>query len=232
MHIYLLVFWLVPIAAFMSTVAVVTTNKRFPHDLGRSISQRALIAMIGEQTNRWTFAELNDEAATQLEPLRYALYPILIVFPLGLFAAAVAFDIAALASGDTSWFNISFLVMGAGVLCGLLAALPGLADWVAIPRNARAKAIGLWHGGGNVAVLLLFAISWFIRRGRAEVPNTEALVLSFVAAALMLMTSLLGAELVDRLGVGVDNGAHLDAPALSSERSAAAEPVQPMRRAS
>jgi uncharacterized membrane protein len=162
----------------------------------------------------------------------HPLHPILIVFPLGLLATAAAFDIAALVSGDKGWFNISFWIMGAGILGGLLAALPGLVDWVAIPKNTRAKAIGLWHGGGNVVVLLLFAISWFIRRGRAEVPNNGALVLSFCAVVLALITSWLGGELVHRLGVGVDDGAHLNAPSSLSGRPATGGSVQEMRRAS
>jgi uncharacterized membrane protein len=255
MNIYLLLLWLVPLVAFLSAGVIVATDKRVRHSQGRSISDRGLIAVIGEQTNPWTFAESNDEATPRIEPasmysirapgglsggvmeskikfVRHPLHPMLIVFPLGLLATAVAFDIVALASGNYEWFNISFLIMGVGILGGLLAALPGLADWVAIPKNTRAKAIGLWHGGGNVVVLILFAISWFIRRERAEVPNTGALVLSFFALALSLITAWLGGELVDRLGVGVDNGAHLNAPSSLSGRPATAEPVQPMRRAS
>lgn len=73
----------------------------------------------------------------------HPLHPMLIVFPLGLLATAVAFDVAALVSGDAGWFNISFWLIAAGILGGLLAALPGLVDWVAIPNNTRAKAIGL-----------------------------------------------------------------------------------------
>ncbi len=65
----------------------------------------------------------------------HPLHPMLIVFPLGLLATAVAFDIAALVSSDNGWFNISFWIMAAGILGGLLAALPGLIDWVAIPSN-------------------------------------------------------------------------------------------------
>jgi uncharacterized membrane protein len=232
MNIYLLVLWLVALAATISAVVIVTTDQRVRHGLGRSISQRALIAVIGEQTNAWTFAELNDEATTQLEPVKHSLHPILIVFPLGLLATAVAFDIAALISGDDGWFNISFLIMGTGVLVGLLVALPGLAEWVAIPKKTRAKAIGLWHGGGNIVVLILFAISWFLRRGRAEVPNTGALMLSFCALALSLITAWLGGKLVNHLGVGVDSGAHLNAPSSLSGRPADAEPAHPMRRAS
>jgi uncharacterized membrane protein len=161
----------------------------------------------------------------------HPLHPMLIVFPLGLLATAVAFDIAALASNDIAWFNISFWIMAAGILGGLLAALPGLIDWVAIPSNTRAKAIGLWHGGGNVIVLVLFAISWFLRRGNAGVPSSGALVLSFLALILALITGWLGGELVDRLGVGVDNGAHLNAPSSLSGRPATDGSEQQVRRA-
>ena len=165
----------------------------------------------------------------------HPLHPMLIVFPLGLLATAVAFDIAALVSGDAGWFNISFWLMAAGILGGLLAALPGLVDWYAIPRNTRAKAIGLLHGGGNVVVLILFAISWFLRRAADTVPSSGALVLSFIGVILAVVTGWLGGELVDRLGVGVDRGAHLDAPSSLSGRPAtepAAEPAERLRRAS
>jgi uncharacterized membrane protein len=151
----------------------------------------------------------------------HPLHPILIVFPLGLLATAVAFDIAALVTSSNDWFHISFWIMAAGILGGLLAALPGLIDWAAIPNNTRAKAIGLWHGGGNVVVLVLFAISWLVRRAGAEVPSAGALVLSFAGLLLALVTGWLGGELVDRLGVGVDDGANLDAPSSLSGRPAA-----------
>jgi len=39
-----------------------------------------------------------------------------------------------------------------------------------------------------------------------------ALILSFAGVVLALVTGWLGGELVDRLGVGVDDGAHLNAP--------------------
>jgi uncharacterized membrane protein len=149
----------------------------------------------------------------------------LIVFPLGLLATGIAFDIAALTSGDIDWYHISFWLIAPGILGGLLAAVPGLVDWLAIPKNTRAKAIGLWHAGGNVVVLLLFAISWFVRRANAEVPTGVALVLSFAAILLALVTGWLGGELVDRLGVGVDNGAHLDAPSSLSGLPAASAPT-------
>ena len=72
----------------------------------------------------------------------------------------------------------------------------------------------------NFVVVLLFIVSWLMRRGGAEIPATPALALSFVAVVLALVGGWLGGELVDRLGVGVDNGAHLNAPSSLSDRPA------------
>jgi uncharacterized membrane protein len=153
--------------------------------------------------------------------LGHAVHPMLIVFPLGLLATAVAFDIVALVQKDPSWYHISFWMIAAGIIGGLLAAVFGLIDWLAIPSGTRAKRIGLLHGGSNVLVVLLFIGSWFIRRGSDQmIPTSSALALSFIAVVIALFAGWLGGELVDRLGVGVDSGAHLDAPSSLSKRPA------------
>ena len=73
--------------------------------------------------------------------------------------------------------------------------------------------------GLNVLVVLLFAGSWILRRPEPESPNGLALALSFGAVIIAVVAGWLGGELVDRLGVGVDEGANLNAPrSLSSEK--------------
>jgi uncharacterized membrane protein len=136
----------------------------------------------------------------------------LIVFPLGLLGASIVFDIAWLVSGNGRWADIAFWMISVGVLAGLLAAVFGFIDWRAIPTGTRAREIGRWHGLGNVVVVGLFAASWFLRRDDPIRPDTLAVVLSFLGVGLALVTAWLGGELVDRLGVGVDDGANLDAP--------------------
>jgi uncharacterized membrane protein len=152
--------------------------------------------------------------------LGHPIHQMLVVFPLGLLATAVAFDIVGLVRGEASWFDISFWMIAAGIIGGLLAAVFGFIDWLAIPSGTRAKTIGLLHGGGNVVVTLLFIISWLLRRPAPENPGFAAFAVSFVAVLLALVTGWLGGELVDRLGVGVDTGAHLNAPSSLSGRPA------------
>ena len=100
----------------------------------------------------------------------------------------------------------------AGIVGGFLAAPFGWIDWFAIPTGTRAKSVGLLHGLVNSAVLLLFIGSWWLRHDAPDRPETLASILSFAGAGLSLVGGWLGGELVERLGVAVHEGAHLDAP--------------------
>ena len=150
--------------------------------------------------------------------LGHPIHQMLIVFPLGLLAMAVIFDLLAIALGNGYWSEISYWMVAAGVITGLLAAPFGFIDWLAIPAGTRAKRIGAIHGVGNVVVVALFALSWLMRRDAPQSPEGLALLLSFAAGGLALVTGWLGGELVDRLAVGVDEGAHVDAPSSLSSR--------------
>ena len=152
----------------------------------------------------------------------HPVHPMLIVFPLGLLATAVIFDIIYLVSGTARWTLAAYYMIGAGVLGGLSAALFGWLDWLGIPGATRAKRVGLWHGVGNVVVLALFGLSWALRRVSPDTPPTGAIVAGLIGLVLTAITAWLGGELVDRLGVGVDEGAHLDAPSSLSELPAGA----------
>jgi uncharacterized membrane protein len=150
----------------------------------------------------------------------HPIHQMLIVFPLGLLATALILDIIYLITDSGKWAQAAFYDMGIGILGGLLAALFGLIDFLAIPSGTRAKSIGTRHGLGNLVVVVLFAVNWLLRKGNPQEPGTFPIVLSFVAIAIALMTAWLGGELVDRLRVGVDDDAHLDAPSSFSGRPA------------
>jgi uncharacterized membrane protein len=145
--------------------------------------------------------------------LGHPIHQMLIVFPLGLLATALIFDLIALSLGrHRGLFAASHYMIAAGIVSGLVAAVFGLIDFLKIPGNTRAKRVGMLHGVGNVIVVALFAASWFLRRDLPVDPPLAATILAAGGAALATVTGWLGGELVDRLGVGVDDGAHLDAP--------------------
>ena len=153
--------------------------------------------------------------------LGHPIHPMLIVFPLGLLVTSLVFDIIHMSTGNPDFSVAAYWAIAGGIVGGLIAAVFGLIDWLAIPGGTRAKGIGLWHGVGNVVVVGLFAGSWLLRSGSAGyAPDTVAFGLSLVAVVIGAVTGWLGGELVDRLGVGVDDGAHLDAPSSLSGRPA------------
>jgi uncharacterized membrane protein len=150
----------------------------------------------------------------------HAIHPVLIVFPLGLLSTAVIFDILWLITHRTGFPIAAGYAIPAGVVGGLLAAVFGLADWLAIPGGTRAKRVGILHGVGNVVVVALFAVSWLLRWApdNGWRPGAAALVCSFAGVALAVVTGWLGGELVERLRVGVDDSADLNAPSSLSRQ--------------
>jgi len=152
--------------------------------------------------------------------LGHYVHPMLIPLPLGVLSMAVVFDIVRLVTGQTAWSLAAFYMIIAGIIAGLLAAVFGLIDWLAIGGGTRAKRVGALHGIGNVVVVTLFFISWWIRRPMPDAPTTTALVFSFAGGLLALVTGWLGGELVERMAVGVDDGAHGNSPSSLSGRPA------------
>lgn len=158
---------------------------------------------------------------SKVKLLGHPIHPMLIVFPLGLLATGVIFDLVHVIRGNTEFATVAFWMIVAGVIGGLLAAAFGLLDWLAVPRGTRAKSIGLMHGGGNVIVVGLFVVSLLLRYNQPDyAPPSLSIVLELIGAGLALLTAWLGGELVDRLGIGVDAGANANAPNSLSGRRA------------
>src|SRR5437588_9555611 len=169
------------------------------------MSSIVLIANAWREGRRYTME-------SKVKAFGHPIHPMLIVFPLGLLATSLFFDIIHWITGNGFFSVIAFWMITAGVIGALLAAIFGLIDWLAIPAGTRAKTVGLWHGVGNVVIVLLFIVSWLIRLNAQANPSVIAYILSIVGVVLALVTGWLGGGVVERLGVGVDEGANLNAP--------------------
>ena len=149
---------------------------------------------------------------SRVKLLGHPVHQMLIVFPLGLLATSVIFDLVFLANRETEMAVAAYWTQAAGLIGGLCAAPFGLLDWMRIPVHTRARRVGAVHGIGNAIVMLLFLCSWLLRGDPSHIPPALALLLSFSGAALAFVTGWLGGELVVRHGIGVHNNAGLDAP--------------------
>lgn len=155
---------------------------------------------------------------SRLKVLGHPVHPMLVMFPAALFVTAVLFDIIDTAGGPDFLGEVAYWNITVGLIGGLLAAAAGAFDLLAIPTGTRAKRVGLTHAAANVAVVLLFAAVWVVRLNADSRAAGGALIaIEVVALGILGISAWLGGELVDRLGVGVDRDAHLDAP--SSLRS-------------
>lgn len=149
---------------------------------------------------------------SRLKILGHPLHPALVVLPLGLLSVGALFDVLYIVLGDDILANVAYWNITLGTLGGVAAGAVGLVDWLAIPGGTRAKSIGLLHGAGNAVIVVLFAWSWWLRLPDVTyAPDLLPLLLALLGVALALVTAWLGAELVYRLRVGVDDDAHMDA---------------------
>jgi uncharacterized membrane protein len=161
-------------------------------------------------------SEVHMESKAKI--LGHPIHQMLVPLPFGMLAMAAIFDVIYLVLNNPTMLIVSYWMIAAGVVGGLVAAPFGLIDYLAIPSGTRAKSVGMVHGIGNVVVLLLFTISWLLRYDSSNpsnpnihYPSVEALALSFAGFALAGITGWLGGELVSRLRVGVDEGANVNA---------------------
>ena len=80
-----------------------------------------------------------------------------------------------------------------------------LMDLLAIPRHTRAFRTGLTHMVINLTVVVLFAVSFGLRRGHLDDGDATiaAVVLSIIGLALLAVSGWLGGKLAYRYGVRV-----------------------------
>jgi uncharacterized membrane protein len=136
----------------------------------------------------------------------------LVVFPLGLFVTAVIFDAIDRLGGSATFGQVGFWNIGAGLIGAVLAASAGWIDWTGIPTGTRAKRIGLVHGTINGFVTVLFLVAFLVRlNADSRSVSWPIMVLELIALAASGVAAWFGGELVDRLGVGVDHDASVDA---------------------
>jgi len=145
--------------------------------------------------------------------LGHPVHQMLIPLPAGLFVVAALLDVVDIFV-EAAWIpTVTFWNIGLGIVSALLAAVFGLVDWSNIPRFTRARRVGAIHGLGNVVAVALFAGALWLRYDNLDHrTGTISLALEIVAFGLLGVTAWLGGELVDRLGIGVDDGANVDAP--------------------
>ena len=135
----------------------------------------------------------------------HPIHPMLVPFPFAALVGAMLFDLAGWILDMHALTATARHLTYAGIGFGLLAAVPGVIDFVrTVPPQSSAKKRARTHGLLNVSALVLFTISLFVRSA-ADEPAPLAIALELVGAVALVYSGWLGGVLVNRNLIGVDH---------------------------
>jgi uncharacterized membrane protein len=144
--------------------------------------------------------------ASKASIMGHPVHPMLIPFPLALWVFSFIADLLYLIRGDVTWVVLAKYTLAGGIIGGLLAAVPGIIDWLAL-KSGEVKTIANWHARLNVIALLIFAASLYLRTryGAPMVGEslTVPILLSGLGVILISISGWLGGSLSYEHGVGV-----------------------------
>jgi uncharacterized membrane protein len=140
------------------------------------------------------------------------IHPMIVHYPIALWTTSVVTDVIFYFYRNTSLILISKFLLAAGIAGAIMAAMPGLIDWLTITEPA-AKKTGTLHMILNFSALLLFGVSLYLRMrhyGAAAVGYHLQVPFVISVAGLIDMTiaASLGGKLVYKHRMGVDETAN------------------------
>lgn len=142
----------------------------------------------------------------------HPIHPALIALPIGLFVWAFVCDIVYLSTDrDKMWYDMAFWAGIAGIVTALLAALPGIGDFLTMAQKTDARDMALVHGGLNITVVVLYFIAMLLMLDDGATSGgslAAVFILHLVGVGLLGLSGWLGGELVFRhhLGMVPDDG--------------------------
>lgn len=146
----------------------------------------------------------------------HSIHPILIAFPVAFFTGTLIFDILALVLDESSFWQTGYYMEIAGVISGLIAAVPGTIDYFfTVPPKSSARKRAATHGILNVLLVIIFLIAWLIRR-HEDASVTVIIGLEVLGVILLIITGWMGGTLVGRNQISV-NIMHANAKEWSEE---------------
>ncbi|HYF30730.1 MAG TPA: DUF2231 domain-containing protein [Chitinophagaceae bacterium] len=134
----------------------------------------------------------------------HPLHPILVSFPIAFLTGTFLFDLAAFIFGRGDFWYIAYYLEIAGVGFALLAAVPGIIDYIfTVPPKSTGKKRAARHGLTNTTMVLIFLGTWLYRREPGQEPYI-ILAAEFVGVVLLSIAGWMGGTLVYRNQIGVD----------------------------
>jgi uncharacterized membrane protein/nitrite reductase/ring-hydroxylating ferredoxin subunit len=135
----------------------------------------------------------------------HPIHPILVTFPIAFFTGSFIFDLLGFISATDTFWQTGYYLQVAGVLAGIIAAIPGFIDFLyTVPPRSTGKKRAAQHGILNVTILLLFALNFFMRMNDS-ISAPVILLLDAIGIIILSVSGWLGGTLVYRNQIGVDH---------------------------
>lgn len=136
---------------------------------------------------------------SRLRIANQAVQPVLVMFPLGLFAMAFIFDLATVAGAPDIVGALAYWNLVAGLVGGVFAAAAGAVDLMFVRNGTPAKRTGVLQSLVNMGVLLIFAVILMLRmRTPDRVAGGGLVAVELLALAAAVFGAWYGGELVNR----------------------------------
>src|SRR6266550_926077 len=136
----------------------------------------------------------------------HPVHPMLVAFPIGLWTTSFVLDVIFYFIRNPSLPLISKVMLAAGLVGAVAAAVAGIIDWLSI-KEPQVKRIADWHARLNIFAVIVFAASLYFRmRIGAHWLNWNMRVpvlLSALGVLLIGISGWLGGALTFEHGVGV-----------------------------
>lgn len=119
---------------------------------------------------------------------------------------AFVFDVAGvLVDAPSLWTTGAHLAL-AGVVTGLIAAIPGLVDFIySVPPNSSGKKRAVKHMVSMISAMLVFALARWLRGDSTNAPDRILLIVEAVGVLALVIGGWHGGTLVSRNQISVDH---------------------------
>jgi uncharacterized membrane protein len=144
--------------------------------------------------------------ASKASILGHPIHPMIIPFPFALWTFSLVADVIYIWFDKNQWGVVAFYTLAAGLLGGVVAAIPGMIDWLAI-KDREVARIANWHARLNIVALIIFGVDFYLRwRNKGQIYQegiSLPFILSLLGVILISISGWLGGDLSYKHGVGV-----------------------------
>ena len=136
----------------------------------------------------------------------HPLHPALVTLPIGSFFLAFLADVLYASTKNVFWYDVAHFALGVGILTALVAAVFGFIDFFGVKMSTAGWRLAKWHMGLNLTAVVLYALSWLIRRDHAAAGTDRWLIafgLEVVPFLILGASGWLGGKMSYEHKVGV-----------------------------